>query len=66
MSPPMHVTEEKWVKRMGFPSGFLGDHGVLPAAVLQRAEQVEFPPQLHLEQSLFDLFVAGMYLSRLE
>lgn len=36
------------------------------AAVLQRAEQVEFPPQLHLEQSLFDPFVAGMYLSRLE
>lgn len=51
---------------MGFPSGFLGDHGVLPAAVLQTAEQVEFPPQLHLEQTLFDLFVAGMYLSRLE
>lgn len=57
MSPPMHVTGEKWVKRMDFQSGFLGDHGVLPAAVLQRAEQVEFPPQIQLEQSLFDLFV---------
>ena len=53
----MHVTGEKWVQRMDFKSGFLGDRGVLPAAVLQRAEQVEFPPQLQLEQPLFDLFV---------